>query len=377
MAKNGNHIIIYLDRNKLSFFIPSISQVETIEFKESIIRDLNVVDRKKYKEQIKKYIQLKKLVNCEVILVLAKSVCFETDIEITKDKPYTDQKKAFLDLIPFENVFIRKLEEGKKTKVIAVNRNLYEPLLKVLGELDCKVDIMVSKHLIEKIVDGGEFSYDQGVAIIESMEKIENMNFLGFKFSPEEKEKEKEEVKKVEKKRLLIMIPAFSLLLIVMGILLYFNRESLFLIKKKPMDLSYLTQQAQIDQPEGELTTEGVDQESVEASSSAETQLIQADQLSLEILENLSINVLNGSGIPGQAGKVQDALEEFGFKNIAVGNVRQTTSPKTLVLYKPQVDQATRKAILDILKELRFDYNIQDNQDIDFDVVISTSLQAE
>ena len=169
------------------------------------------------------------------------------------------------------------------------------------------------------------------------------------------------------------MLPIFAGLLILGGVLFFLYKDRLFPVKNTAPNLDYL-KQIEAENQQSELVPTTIPT-FLEASDEAKLATASA-KLSSDVLDKLSIQILNGSGIAGQAGIVQTALEDYGFSKVIVGNSRKTTSSKTQVIFKPQVVNTTRKAILDLLRDLSFDYTIQDSQGTDYDVVITTSLQT-
>lgn len=88
-------------------------------------------------------------------------------------------------------------------------------------------------------------------------------------------------------------------------------------------------------------------------------------------LSKYSIEVLNGSGVSGTAGKVKDSLEDVGFSVESVGNADNSDYTKTIIQAKKEVD----KVFLDELKKtLGKTYSVGDLEDLknssDTDVVV-------
>lgn len=81
------------------------------------------------------------------------------------------------------------------------------------------------------------------------------------------------------------------------------------------------------------------------SEDSSDSEAIETDQLEEELLptvsnalelnrEDLSLQVLNGSGVLGEAGRVKEFLEELGYKDVAVGNADSTDYQETEVSIK-------------------------------------------
>jgi len=93
-------------------------------------------------------------------------------------------------------------------------------------------------------------------------------------------------------------------------------------------------------------------------------------------LDSLKVNILNGSGIPGEAGKVQALLEEGGFADFETGNAENYNYTITEVTLKKGVSSAA----FDAVKEALDEYNVvkqEDSldEDSEFDVEIVTGTR--
>jgi hypothetical protein len=86
----------------------------------------------------------------------------------------------------------------------------------------------------------------------------------------------------------------------------------------------------------------------------------------------ISINVLNGSGIPGAAGDLQEDLEDIGYTDIEVGNADDQDYEDTQIVFDENVPEQARDEIIDLLRD--FFATVDDSEDElnDFDVEIIT-----
>lgn len=65
-----------------------------------------------------------------------------------------------------------------------------------------------------------------------------------------------------------------------------------------------------------------------------------------------SIEVLNGSGISGQASLIKKNLTTIGFTKIITGNAQGDHSNKTVVMFSPKISQAVKDMILKELSKI-------------------------
>lgn len=89
--------------------------------------------------------------------------------------------------------------------------------------------------------------------------------------------------------------------------------------------------------------------------------------------EELKVEVLNGSGVSGQASEVAKNLEDAGFKDVATSNAPDADGKQTTTEFKKAVPSDLKQKVIDVLKK---DFtNIvskQASESADFDIIITT-----
>ncbi len=76
------------------------------------------------------------------------------------------------------------------------------------------------------------------------------------------------------------------------------------------------------------------------------------------------VQVLNGSGVAGEAGRLQEALEEAGFTVSGTGNADNSDYTETIIQAKADVNEGFLNALAD---ELSKTYTLSDNEELDED----------
>lgn len=96
-------------------------------------------------------------------------------------------------------------------------------------------------------------------------------------------------------------------------------------------------------------------------------------------LDSLKVSILNGAGIPGEAGKVQALLEEAGFADFETGNADNYNYTVTEVRLKGGV---STKAF-DAIKEALDEYNVvnqeevlEEDSEFDLEIIVGTKEAA-
>lgn len=90
-------------------------------------------------------------------------------------------------------------------------------------------------------------------------------------------------------------------------------------------------------------------------------------------LTEFSVQVLNGSGTPGEAGEVKALLEKAGFEGVETGNAKSQTAKVTTISAKAGVPKGAISAVEDALEgEFATEIGNELDEASDFDIVVST-----
>ncbi len=84
------------------------------------------------------------------------------------------------------------------------------------------------------------------------------------------------------------------------------------------------------------------------------------------------IQILNGSGVPGQADKIKVFFTQAGFTSVQTGNATGVTQAQTQVVFSKQLNSVTRDKIVSVLKTQFPSITSRESTDTAFDAVITT-----
>ncbi|OGH22460.1 MAG: hypothetical protein A3F31_05440 [Candidatus Levybacteria bacterium RIFCSPHIGHO2_12_FULL_38_12] len=150
MQDKNSLIIGFLQRNLLVVFGTEINGVLTVDLKEDLVKDLEVIDKNKLENQIKVFAANFKLPPCNIILVLSEAVIFQKDIIGVNQNEIDSYIQDFLDNIPVETVSSKLFPIENGVKIIAVNRQLYEVIGKTFQSLGFSVLSIIPEILLDK-----------------------------------------------------------------------------------------------------------------------------------------------------------------------------------------------------------------------------------
>ena len=90
---------------------------------------------------------------------------------------------------------------------------------------------------------------------------------------------------------------------------------------------------------------------------------------------DVAIEILNGTGISGEAGYLQGKLRDLGYTDIEVGNADEQDQTVTTVTFSTDLDEANKNEIQAELEKLYEDVTVKTLSSISVDVSIVTGLK--
>lgn len=365
------HQIIFIYRDRIFFCDPTLQK--SLEFKmgTDLIRDLEIVDQVGLEKALKKFLLEFLTEDNETLIILNKNTYFRKTIEnaqvtATEKKTIIDD---FSDLVPFDDIFVKQFTLKKQIEVLAINREFYEPILNTLQKLNFNITMILPELVVEDVVGEASCTPEENDALLKVIGKLGAFDLLGSGHKLVTKHNAEIEPIKERNKRLMVLVGVFGVLILMLLATIIFSANRTY---DDPQPESLLLDDEVVTaviQPPGSNPTTGA-----EATTGAELANPEdASPTAALDLGQYSIRVLNGSGIVGQAGVVRDDLQEAGFSDIDIGNAQRITSNKTQILMTPTLPAAVRKVVLDVVENLGQEYSIQENSELNYDIVITTT----
>ena len=210
-------IVCYIDKNKALFYQDVGGSMLQMNFPQNIISDQEFTDREKLEQLIESFLETNKLGKGNVIFIYAPDVTIEKDFpdELAGDRNEEIQK--FIDMIPFEEVLSKIYKLNKKTKVVAVNQEIYESIKNVFEKKNFLVLGIIPSVVLQEVV--AELSTNIDLAFIAN--KIYSLKQYSMGSNGEFKNeniKEKPSLAKKQNIRIYVLI-VFAILLFILIIL--------------------------------------------------------------------------------------------------------------------------------------------------------------
>lgn len=343
MTQNQERHVLFLERNKLSWYVESTGEVFSVEISTDIMKDLEIVDHEKFKKLLASIVEKKQPSPGKIVLVVASSILFSFEISDDPAVDISDEIDKFSESIPFTNAYVKDISVGKQRFGVGLNRDLYEPLLTYFTQQNFEVTTLVPQILVQDYLSNG-FTSESGASILGQVQKLEQQDFL----EPDKKKSKFTITSTPEEgsssKRAWILGVVFTLLLIVLGFFVY-------KMMKENEAVAPVVVPPSIEEV---VESEDVIPEEIAEDSTATTAAEFIDNLvaseSAEFLFDVPIVVLNGSAVAGYASEVKKILDDAGYKNVTADNY-SGSEKSTVLLISSDVEPVVRASVLTVLKE--------------------------
>lgn len=348
--------VIYIDRNNLYFYGSNVHTPLTLPFQPTVVRDIEVINGEELEKQLNDFIKNNKIEPSEALLIIAHQSSFE---KIIDPKTPPDQletaKKQFLDNVPFEQTLSKSFTTNKGTKIIAVNKDLVYLIRDIFNKNHFNVEIIAS---IAVLYPDEDVAFNSALAqqILNKYSQFKQNMFLLKDVEVASTDMFEESYGKEKKNATLYyLIPVFIILIGVLVWLVISQRSS----RRTNRNTATPTPVRASARVSPTITIEPTQPKAtVEAALAKNT---------------VQIQVLNGSGIAGQADDVRETLEEQGYTQVTTGNASTLQSSRSLIVFNSRVPVTQQEEIAELVSAITGEVSTQVNNEIDVDVLITTS----
>jgi hypothetical protein len=92
--------------------------------------------------------------------------------------------------------------------------------------------------------------------------------------------------------------------------------------------------------------------------------------------DGVSIQILNGTGIEGEASYLQGKLRNLGYEDIEVGNARKQENIETQASFSDDLSSSIVSELTEALKSVYEDINFDTSSSVEYDIEILTGLRS-
>ena len=335
--------VVDLDRDKLVFCDNLSGTTFAFAYPPGAFKDMEVLNREELDTKLRTFITDKKLSPTNLVFVLSPTVYFSKDLPHLSEEERTNQTHKFLDMVPFSSVSSKMFHLGNDYKLVAINRDFYDTIRRTFELLGFSVQAVIPSFILGSMGVKDSFDIEACRVILKRMDYVLENSFL----TPEPPHEGIGMHRQYIKKHPWL----FALLsLIPLGLL----GLTTYLTLRRP---------TQVTPPVSRPPVIVVEPTSLPTPTPEGTPSAQ-----------LTVQVLNGSGTPGQAATIQSALEALGFlpDNISTGDAKSTPS-QALVIYSAKVPNSLRDKLGDLIKEFSPTFSAQEVASPAYDIIITTA----
>lgn len=352
--------VCYIGSNFLEAFEANSNNQQRLSFSPASIQHSEIVDKKKYSEELQKFVETLNLKGGKGIIVLSSELVYASDVDIM-GKNEEDEVEKFLTALPFLRSAIATitLRSKSKLRIIAANRKLYEGVLEALKIVDIEIFSVVPVSVFPNRA-GQELTAKDAKKITGEKKILQRYNFLQSKDNPQGDEeaadtRELPEVGEAGKKSMrnqyILFVISIILLACAIGYLLLWAR-----IIPNPW---FKKTQSIHPKPRAVIAPTITPQPSPTSKSLIDKSTIK-------------IQILNGSGVEGQAGKLSNLLKAVGYSNIITGNT-DNLEQRTTIIYNKLLSKDLLLGITEAIKNDFPDPTLQEaSESGEFDILITT-----
>lgn len=356
-------LVCYLTSTYLEVFETNTHNQYRLSFSPESIKHAEIVNENKFKEELQKFLEGLNLKKGKGIIVLSKELVYVSDI-ITSSKSEKDEISKFIAILPLVKLDISTipLHSKKRIQIIATNRKLFECVDEILRMNDIEIFSISPVSVFDFMINDQELSPQDASKIAGAKKKLEEFNFQKGKDNSDDEEINKKmyieedsaEVE-VEPKNIRKQYILFALSIILLA-----SSVGYFLYWKGIIKVPFLT------------SSEIKPGKPANIIAPSATSSISPTVEPLIDKTSIKIQILNGSGVEGQAGKIGEILKRIGFSNVTTANT-DNLGQKTTITYSKLIPKNLLTDITDAIKNDFPSPVLQEaTKSTEFDIIITT-----
>lgn len=314
--------LIYLKRDSIEILQPGAAG-HSFHFTKKAADDLEIIDEKKFSDELLKFLVAENVDPSSAVIIISNDHLFEKVILAKTEKKKEKEISEFMEEVPFDTT---KREDvtfpnKKGILVVAFNKGYYNFVTKLFKENGWKIKGVV----VETPFGKEEMQEEKITNILSDSKTIKKNNLLKMKTKTDGPK---------NKSRIALIVALIVILAALLGSGIY--------IFIKYSNKNKVNDEQQVVIEEDTPTEEQITQNEVEDV---------VVKLTAEEREIYTIQILNGTGVSGLAGKTQDELEELGYTNIEIGNASNSTGINMEFSYSSGVDPRVIEELENYLKD--------------------------
>jgi hypothetical protein len=358
MALFKKPLVCYLKSASLEVFDTNKNTQHKFSFPPEFVKHAEIVGESKFQEQLQKFFEGLNLKKGKGIILLASEIVYINSIDITANNEKGETDK-FLNVVPVNksNISTFSLHKNNKVLILATNKKLYEKVVDALRAINIKIFSVAPITAFDDRTTVTELTPDDARKISGDNELLQRFNFLRDKQESESYENSRENNSITEEDKNGKKNFKKQIFLLILSLLLLAGTAAYFLLWSGFIENPWLkkTSAPPVEDKKPTKKTEPGPTKAIFKEKSA-----------------VIIEILNGSGIEGQAGKLSTLLEEAGYENISTGNT-ESEEDITTIKYNDQISKEMLDEIIELIEGEVPDPTLEEASiSSDFDIRITT-----
>lgn len=214
--------VAYLEINKILLYIKDTKNNLQLDFPPDVVSDLEIVGRNRFDQLLDTFFQTDSLrnISLDIVLVFSQETTFEKNFIDDTTKIKYEETQKFLEMVPFEDVLNNIYKINKKTKIVAVNKILFDALRAAFERNNARITLVLPMVVLAEV--DSDLARNIDLALI--CTKADSLKQYGLiEISEGSLAREQKNLIGIKKKdiRLYMLLGVFALLLVVLLILIY------------------------------------------------------------------------------------------------------------------------------------------------------------
>lgn len=319
-----NKLVLLLRPHDLLIFTKS-GQPQELIFPLNVVSNQEIIDRKLFEKLLTDYFS--RFSKQHAVLFLSHAVVFEKAVTREPQTDVDEEVKKFLETVPLPPTHIESkvIQTKERLFLFATNWDIYNTIVAIATQKGWHIKTVVPLVLFDEDIKGRKLSYALFSEILKRKNIFSQGNFL-------QKEKgETQEKTKIPASQYFMLVVC---LLLLLGSLLFAAYTYRFFPFRGSIPSTKI---------------KNISPTPKSLPSSTPTPLVRQENVLTK--EAIKMQVLNGSGVTGQASALKEQLLTLGFSNVQIGNTDGPTSNATIVIFSESVPEDFRDEILSLLKK--------------------------
>lgn len=144
--------VFYIDANKAYFYGSNTKSVLQVELPPDVIAYMDIMNKEKFYQIIQSLVTTNKIEPVPLLILFSPYATYEKELTAKSAEDAANETQQFLSSVPYERVLSRVYKLQDKSKVVALNQDLYEAIKSGFEKVDFPTVSVVSLLLLQQVM---------------------------------------------------------------------------------------------------------------------------------------------------------------------------------------------------------------------------------